>query len=504
MTMKSRGKTETISNKKVLRDLMLLSIPTIIEQIMSTMMQYVDTAMVGHLGEEATAAVSVTTTVTWLIGSIFSACGTAFLSLCARAYGAGDKARMKKISGLALWITLILGLLVGLLCLALSPFIPVWMQADKSVCPKASGYFFIICLPMVFRAASIILSALLRSVQDSRTPMLVNMTANVLNGILDYLLIYKAGLGVTGAAAATSIAATVGGIWIFLLYAKNPELGLGSKLAGREKKSIKRPGKELHKTNASGQRNTKAENTFLPGEEKVPAEKTAFARKESAQQKRQIMKEILRTGLPVLATSITSCMGYIVFAGLVSGMGTTIFAAHSIAVDAETLFYVPGYGLRIATSALVGAAIGEKNYDKLIRICRISTLVTILMMIFNGLVLFVSAYGLMSIFTNSQAVITLGAQMLKMVALSEPFFGLMIVMEGIFYGSGYTKIPFYIETVSMWGIRILMTAIVVNVWKLELREVWYCMIADNVCKAVILALMAVRFYRNGFNKQEKI
>lgn len=78
--------------------------------------------------------------------------------------------------------------------------------------------------------------------------------------------------------------------------------------------------------------------------------------------------------------------------------------------------------------------------------------------------------------------------MLRLVAFSEPFFGLTIVLEGIYYGLGRTRYPFFVESGSMWGVRILLTYFCVNVWHLDLQAVWYCMIADNVCKAVLIAI----------------
>ena len=201
-----------------------------------------------------------------------------------------------------------------------------------------------------------------------------------------------------------------------------------------------------------------------------------------------LLKECARIGVPVLGTSMTSCMGYVVFAGLVSGMGTTIFAAHSIAVTAETIFYIPGYGLRTATSALVGAALGEKNQEKLKATGNISVILTVLLMCLSGFTLYLVAYPLMRLFTPSVPAASLGARMLKLVALSEPFFGLMIVLEGIFYGLGRTKYAFLVETFSMWGIRIFFTFLCVKVWSLDLRAVWLCMIGDNVCKALLFAL----------------
>lgn len=200
------------------------------------------------------------------------------------------------------------------------------------------------------------------------------------------------------------------------------------------------------------------------------------------------MKECAVVGTPVLGTSVVSCLGYVVFASLVSGMGTTVFAAHSIAVTAETIFYVPGYGLRSAASTLIGNARGEKNIEKLKSVGKISVCLTIAMMCISGLILYIGAAPLMRLFSPSQQVVTLGAEMLRLVVLSEPFFGLMVVLEGIFYGLGRTRYAFVVETVGMWAVRILLTFLCVRYWNLGLRAVWYCMIADNVCKALLFIL----------------
>jgi Na+-driven multidrug efflux pump len=178
-------------------------------------------------------------------------------------------------------------------------------------------------------------------------------------------------------------------------------------------------------------------------------------------------------------------LGYVVFAALVSGMGTTIFAAHSIAVTAETIFYIPGYGLRSATSTMVGQSLGEENRSRFDTICRESIVVTVVMMCCTGVLLFATALPLMRLFTPSEAVAQLGARMLRLVAFSEPFFGLMVVVEGVFYGLGRTRYAFWVETGSMWGVRILFSYLCVRVWGLDLQAVWLCMIADNVCKALL-------------------
>ena len=198
------------------------------------------------------------------------------------------------------------------------------------------------------------------------------------------------------------------------------------------------------------------------------------------------MKEAFSIALPAAATSTTSCLGHIVFASLVSGMGTLTFAAHSIALSAETIFYVPGYALRGSTQTLIGISVGkdDKKYFKDVEI--LSVLITLAMMIITGALLYLSAFGVMRIFTPDERVVEMGAGVLKLIALSEPIFGLMIVSEGICYGLGDTKFPFWVETIGAWGIRIAFTIIGLKYLSITLYGVWICMLLDNVFRALML------------------
>ena len=247
--------------------------------------------------------------------------------------------------------------------------------------PLASRYFFLISLPLLFRSLSIVLGSCLRGTHDTRTPMRINLAANALNVILNYLLIYVLALGVTGAAIATALSTVVSGVWMLFCFRKSEPLYF--------KRELFRPDVNL-------------------------------------------LKEGGRIGFPVLATGVTSCLGYVVFAAMITGLGKVVFAAHSIAVTAEEIFYIPGYGLRSATQTLIGNSVGEQNHAKFRSVSRVSILLTLLMMCLNGLLLYLSAYPLMKLFTNADEVARIGASVLRLVAFSEPFFGLLIVIEGIF------------------------------------------------------------------------
>lgn len=429
-----RNQEEKIYRRNTFRALIALSVPTVIEELLSTLLQYMDTAMVGRLGEEATAAVSVTTTVSWLMNSIPSAVSVAVLAMIAKAFGSGDTERVRLVSGHCALVAPVIGVLLCGAALSLSPYIPAWMGAEESVRGQASLYFFMINIPMVFRCSGIIFAAALRAVSNVRTPMLINFGSNLVNVLLNYFLIYRAGLGVMGAAAATAVSYTLSGALMFAAYRRN---------------------------------------------------KLLYWKPEELRLNRGIVREGIKISLPVLGTGIASCLGYVVFASLVTGLGNTVFAAHSIAVSVETIFYIAGYGLRTATSAMVGMSLGEGDRRKFEMVCRFSTLLTLAMMTVSGAALYFTSLPLMRLFISSEEAAALGAEMLEIVALSEPFYGLMIVTEGIFYGLGRTRYAFLVETLCMWGIRILCTFLCVRLWGFGLREVWYCMIADNICKALL-------------------
>ncbi|SDI53394.1 putative efflux protein, MATE family [Pseudobutyrivibrio sp. 49] len=415
----------------------VVALPTMLEQILSVLMQYVDTAMVGRLGANATAAVSTSTTITWLVGSIPVAFGVGAMTQIAQAIGSGEHHKISQVAKASLVFAIGVGAVVEIICLAACPFVASWMGASAEVAPAATRYFFWISVPIIFKSLNIILSAAIRATKDTKTPMYIGVGANILNVVLDYLLIYTFNLGVDGAAYATCISAIFSGVMTLMVFLRHKEF--------------------------------KMEGPILSIE-------------------REIISRMWRLSLPVLLINVASTSGYVVFAGLVSHMGTIIFAAHSIAVGAEELFYIGGYGFKSAANTMVGISYGEQNHDKYHAVCVSSILATVLIMTLSGVLLYVFATPLMGFFTNDSDVIALGSKVLKMVAFNEPFFGLYIISEGIYYGLGRTKYPFVVEFGGMWLVRILSTYIGIHYFGFGLVGVWCCMIADNVLKAIMLAV----------------
>ena len=198
-----------------------LAWPAIIQEAMNTVVTYVDTAMVGSMGATASAAVGLTSTVTWLLGSISVAFGVGVLAVCAQSDGAKDYKKVQIAGQQALFISFIIGLITTIISIIIAPFLPGWLNGAKEIRHDAFLYFLIVSAPFIFRTFIIILSSTLRAVKDMKTPMMINVYMNIINIILNFFLIYPtrkifgitvygAGLSVAGAAIASAISYIVG------------------------------------------------------------------------------------------------------------------------------------------------------------------------------------------------------------------------------------------------------------------------------------------------------
>ena len=434
----------SVDKKKNLRTILALAWPTMLEQLMQTAVQYIDLAMVGVLGTAATAAIGSTTTVNWLVNSSVSAIGIGFLAYIAKALGAEDKEKAARASAQSVFITLIIGFILTAITLSLSGLVPVWMQVDENIRPLASTYFFIIYLPMLPRAATTVFSTVLRASGDTKTPMQNGIVVNSLNVVLNFIMIYPErtvdifghqvklygmGLGVTGAAIASAIAFTVGGVLITVSLWKSPVVS------------------------PRHQRLLPDKNIILP---------------------------CMRVAIPNMLQRVGTCLGYVAFASMINSLGEISTAAHTIANTVESAFYIPGYGMQTASATLAGNALGAKDRELLKVTSRQILFIEILLMIFSGGLLFIFAPQMMNLFTSDATVIALGAIVLRMVAVSEPFFGISIVLEGMMQGMGKTARPLIYNLIGMWGIRIIGTFICTQMMHMGLASAWICMIAHNL------------------------
>ena len=412
--------------KEMLPIIFSLAWPTMLEQLMQTAVQYMDTGMVGVLGTRATAAVGATSTVNWLIGSTISAISVGFLAYISQSMGAGKKQQAKKASAQAVITVLIVGILFTLLTIGLSSKVPVWMQVDPSIRRMASSYFLILYSPMLFRTANIIFGTVLRAVGDTKTPMQVGVAFNVINIVLNYFL----------------IAYTIGGIAITIKLWKHPDI------------SPKGQSFKLDKV---------------------------------------VLKPCLKVAVPNMFQRFATSLGYVAFASMINSLGETATAAHTIANTVESAFYIPGWGMQTAAATLAGNALGANDNKKLSGLARAIMPLEIGLMVVSGGLLFTFAPVLIRLFSSDAQIISLGSTVLRMVAVSEPFYGVPIVIEGMMQGVGKTVTPFVFNVVGMWGVRILGTFVCIHMLGMGLISAWGCMIGHNL----LLFILFTRHYLSG-------
>ena len=189
----------------------------------------------------------------------------------------------------------------------------------------------------------------------------------------------------------------------------------------------------------------------------------------------------------------TTSFGYVVFATMINGLGGTSTAAHTIANTVESLFYIPGYGMQTAAATLSGNAWGAKDHDRLKRLGSTVIPLEVFLMVISGALLFLTAEPLVRIFSRDEDVIRLGTTVLRMVAVSEPFYGVPIVVEGLMQGVGKTTAPFVYNVIGMWAVRITGTFVCLRLLGFGLTAAWGCMIAHNL----FLFFLFVYHYRSG-------
>ena len=440
-----------------------LAWPTMLEQLMQTAVQYIDTAMVGSLGTQATAAVGATSTVNWLVGSTISAVGVGFLAYVSRACGAGDKKRAGKAASQAVLSVLVLGIFFTAVTLGLSGQIPKWMQVDPSIRDLAAQYFFILYTPMLARTAIIIFGTLLRSAGDTKTPMRAGVLVNVVNVVLNFLLIYPtrevwglrvygAGWGVLGAAVASAISFVVGGIRITVALWKH---------------------------------------------------EVVSPRGQSLRPDWSVLKPCLRVALPNGLQRFGTSLGYVAFASMINSLGDVATAAHTIANTVESAFYIPGYGMQTAAATLAGNALGAGDNRRVKDLAKMNIFIEVILMILSGSLLFLFAPNMMSIFSRDPEVIFLGATVLRMVAVSEPFYGVSIIIEGMMQGMGNTVRPFLFSITGMWGVRIVGSFLCTQILGLGLVSAWGCMIAHNLTLFVMFLICYLTGRWNPMDERNK-
>lgn len=449
------GKPMTL--RQQLRLTVQLSIPAVIAQLSSIFMQYIDAAMVGSLGAEASASIGLVSTTTWLFWGLCVAAATGFSVQVAHKIGGGDMQGARKVLRQSLAATLVFSLFLAALGMAISSVLPDWLGGDVSIRRDASLYFCIFSLFLPALQMNFLAGGMLRCSGNMHIPSLAGVAMCVLDVIFNFFLIFPsrgwnvagvsftvpgAGLGVSGAALGTAAAeAVVAGILLWYLWTRSDKL-----------------------------KQTGAQGGFRP--------QTAT------------LKKAFRIGFPMGIEHIVICGAQIMTTVIVAPLGVFAIAANSFAITAESLCYMPGYGIADAATTLIGQSIGAKRRKLTRSFARITVFMGMGIMGIMGVLMYLFAPRIIGMMTPVEEIRQLGIMALRIEAFAEPMFAASIVAYGVFVGAADTLVPCLMNFFSIWAVRLSLAALLAP--SLGLKGVWIAMCAELCFRGIIFLVRLKR------------
>lgn len=427
-----------------------LSVPAILAQLSSIAMQYVDAAMVGSLGAEPAAAVGLVSTTTWLFWGMLSAAATGFSVQAAHLFGSGDTGRLRQVFRQGFTATLVFSSVIALVGAAISPFLPAWLGGDASIHRDATLYFLIFSLFLPALQLNYLLGGMLRCSGNMRVPSAAGVLMCLLDVVYNFFLIFPtrdvsllglpltlpgAGLGVLGAALGT-VLAELSSMLLLLCYVWRRRTVFAFTFGG---------------------------GGFLP--------------------RRDTLVNAFKIGLPMGVEHVVICSAQILSTVIVAPLGVAAIAANSFAITAESLCYMPGYGIAEAATTLVGQSMGAGRRRLMRSFANITVLSGMAIMGVMGVVMYAFAPEIMVTMTPVREIRELGSSVLRIEAFAEPMFAAAIVAYGVFVGTGRTLVPSLMNFASIWAVRLTLAAWLATT--MGLRGVWTAMCIELCFRGAI-------------------
>lgn len=426
---------EEMTRSEKLRLIFELSVPSMLAQITTVMMFFIDAAMVGHLGAAASASIGLIETTTWLMGSILSAVSIGFSVQVAHFIGANDFIRARQVFRHALVCGIAFSVFMALIGVAIHNPLPYWLGGKADIAPMSSAYFLIFSLTLPAVLAYHLMSAMLKSAGEMRVPSALSIMMCCLDVAFNYLFIYIFNMGVIGAALGTMAAYVVTVIpMTWQAVWKNKIIAL-----------------RLDHTH------------FVWMWEYV--------------------RNAAKISTPIAIQNVLMGSAQVVSTLIVAPLGNIAIAANSFAITAESLCYMPGYGVGDAASTLVGQTYGARRIDLCKSFAHMTIGVGMAVMAFMGLLMFIFAPEMIGFLSPVAAIRDLGAEVLRIEAFAEPFFAAAIVSYSVCVAAGDTLKPAIMSLFSMWCVRLTLAYGLSQSY--GLRGVWIAMATELTFRGTI-------------------
>ena len=438
-----------------------LSMPAILAQFSSILMQYIDASMVGSLGAAPSAAIGIVSTTIWLFGGLLVSCSSGFSVQVAHLVGADDFRGARNVFRQGLVSALLFSGVLAVVGCALSGFLPRWLGGADEIIDDAAAYFLIFSLCVPFLQLEILAAGVLRCSGNMLVPSMLNVLMCVFDVIFNFLFIFPtttydvlglsvtvpgADLGVIGAGLGTAVAEMLTALLMMWFAAvRSREM----RLAGtrRDDGGVWRPTK-------------------------------------------RVLRKALHIGMPISCERAVMCGAQITSTAIVAPLGTYAIAANTLAITAESLCYMPGYGIGEAATTLVGQSFGAKRPALAWSFSKITLWLGIGVMTLMGVVMFFGAEGMIGFMTPVDEVREMGSMALKIEAFAEPMFAASIICYSIFVGAGDTLVPSLMNLGSIWAVRITLAALLAP--RYGLNGVWVAMAVELTFRGLIMLYRLLR------------
>ena len=432
----------TLTGGQQMKLCLMLSYPAILAQLSIVLMQYIDTSMVGHLGAAAGASIGLVSTCMWLLGGFCGACGSGFSVQVAHLIGANDFKAAREVLRQGLVSALVFSGAIALVGIAIAGPLPYWLGGTAEIASDSTRYFFIVAACLPFMQIDWMCASMLQVSGNMKVPSFLSMGMCVLDVCFNYLFIYVLKMGVFGAAIGTGLAEMItAGLMLYFAVVRSPELNL-----------------------------LQDKGSFKPTS--------------------RVLGKAFDIGGPMALQNVLIRGGYIASTVIVAPLGTIAIAANSFAITAESFCYMPGYGIADAATALVGQSVGASRKELAKRFAWITTLMAMGIMGLLGILMYLTAPGLMGLLTPDPEVIGLGARVLRIEAFAEIGYAASIVVYGACVGAGDTKWPSVMNFTSMWLVRIVPAIFLVKIY--GLTGFWIAMAGELTFRGLIFLVRLAR------------
>jgi len=433
---------EGVTSRMLYNDVVQIAWPSFVELGLTQLAAIINMMMVGGLGAWAIAAVGLTNQPRFLLMTMFMALNVGATAMIARSKGAGNQSRANLFLRQALMINFVLTIFMSLSGFFAAEFMVNFMGApDRQILEAGAVYLRIQMISFPLFAITATITAALRGAGETRIPMIYNLVSNIVSVLAGLVLIYGhlgfPRLEIVGA----SIALVIGQGVAFILAA--------AAVLSRK----------FYITLSFKQ-------SFKPDIEAI--------------------KQITKIGIPSMFEQMVMRVGMIIYNRAVAGLGTIPFATHQILFNIQAMSFMTGQAFAVSATSLVGQSLGRKRPDMAHLYAARTRRIGMIFAVFLGVVFFVFGSQIISFYTYDTDIISLGGDIMMMMAFILPLQSSQFILAGALRGAGDTRATAIITFVSVLIIRPFLAIGLIEIFALGLWGAWIALVADQVARSALV------------------